>query len=88
MILFGSRARDEHVDTSDYDVAVVSPDFAGVAPVERSVAILRGWRGHRGLDAVGLTPAELAEPRSPLCQAILREGRVVWSCNPNPATES
>jgi uncharacterized protein len=77
VILFGSRARGEHVDSSDYDLVVVSADFEGVPPLERAYRIQRAWTGHRGLDAIGLTPEELRSGSIPICDTLEREGRMV-----------
>lgn len=78
VVMIGSRARDEHLDSSDYDVVVVSPAFSSLPPLERTVQILEAWRGHRGLDAIGITPREL-ETDSVLCALIRNEGRIVYS---------
>jgi len=77
MILFGSRARGDWLLTSDADVMIVSPDFAGRRFVDRSAEILRHWRGRVDLEAFCYTPAEIAERRHEIgiiAQA-LKEGR-------------
>lgn len=77
MILFGSRARGDWLLTSDADVMLVSPDFAGRRFVDRSAEILRLWRGRVDLEAFCYTPAEIAERRQEIgiiAQA-LKEGR-------------
>jgi len=77
MILFGSRARGDWLLTSDADVMIVSPDFAGRRFVDRSAEILRHWRGGVDLEAFCYTPAEIAKRRHEIgiiAQA-LKEGR-------------
>ncbi len=77
MILFGSRARGDWLLTSDADVMIVSPDFAGSRFVDRSAEILRHWRGRVDLEVFCYTPAEIAERRRDfgiIAQA-LKEGR-------------
>jgi hypothetical protein len=58
LLLFGSRARGEHLLASDVDLVVVSPDFAGLGYRERVQRVTRLWTGRVGLDAICLTPEE------------------------------
>lgn len=77
MMLFGSRARGDWLLTSDADVMIISPDFAGHRYVDRSAEILRHWRGRVDLEAFCYTPEEIAERRHEIgiiAQA-LKEGR-------------
>ena len=77
MVLFGSRARGDWLLTSDADVMIVSPDFAGRRFVNRSADILRHWGGRVDLEVFCYTPAEIAERRHEIgiiAQA-LKEGR-------------
>lgn len=43
-ILFGSRARGDHLTDSDYDVILVSPDFRGIFFSQRSAMMYDFWR--------------------------------------------
>ena len=43
-ILFGSRARNEELITSDVDLLVVSDGFKGIKFVERPIIFLDHWR--------------------------------------------
>jgi len=43
-ILFGSRARGDHLIDSDYDVVLVSPDFRGIFFSQRSALMYDFWR--------------------------------------------
>jgi predicted nucleotidyltransferase len=42
-ILFGSRARGDHLIDSDYDVLLVSPDFRGIFFSQRSALMYDFW---------------------------------------------
>ena len=60
VVLFGSRARGDHTQHSDLDLAVVSPDFAGEPRMFRRVMRIQDalvGLGH--FDVVGLSPLEL-----------------------------
>lgn len=73
LVLFGSRARGDPLDTSDWDLAVVSPDFQGLNPLERGLRVVDCLLP--GIELVYLTPSELLEPTlSYLRCAILEEG--------------
>lgn len=60
MILFGSRARGDHLRSSDVDIVVVSPDFERVPFLQRirEVAVL--WDLDVPLEPICYTPEELA----------------------------
>lgn len=74
LILFGSRARGDALQISDWDLAVISEDFEGLNPIERGLHILDCVAP--GVELVRLTPSELYEPEySYLRCAILEEGR-------------
>ncbi len=74
LILFGSRARGDALESSDWDIGVVSADFEGLNPIQRGLRVVDCLGP--GLELVCLTPAELAAPEgSYLRCAILEEGR-------------
>lgn len=73
LVLFGSRARGEAFEDSDWDLAVVSADFEGLNPLERGLEVLE-CRPARA-ELVHLTPGELLDPGlSYLRCALLEEG--------------
>jgi predicted nucleotidyltransferase len=75
VILFGSRARGDHTQHSDLDIAVVSPDFAGEPRMYRRVARLQdALTGLHRIDAVGLAPQELEALDCLLVLDIVDEG--------------
>ena len=78
VILFGSRAEDDHVTWSDYDLCVISPDFAGMAPFRRAEIVLECWNGKRGLDAVCYTPDEFEQSDWSIVEQIKHTGVVLW----------
>ena len=43
-IVFGSRARDEHLKDSDYDIILVSEDFRDIFFSKRSALMYDFWR--------------------------------------------
>jgi hypothetical protein len=60
VVLFGSRARGEHTQHSDYDLAVVSTDFSGEPRMyRRTERLFEALRGIGRIDPVGLAPGEL-----------------------------
>lgn len=75
LYLFGSRARNDHWVTSDYDILVVSKRFAGSDPASRMKPLLKLWRSRRDLEVVCLTPEEIRNHKktSPLLRLALRE---------------
>lgn len=73
LVLFGSRAREEAAETSDWDLAVISHHFDGLNPLERALRLVDCLAP--GVEFVYLTPAELENPvLSYLRCAILEEG--------------
>jgi len=43
-IFFGSRARGEHLDSSNYDIILVSADFKGIFFTKRCALMYDFWR--------------------------------------------
>lgn len=58
VLLFGSRARGDHLLTSDYNLIVVSEKFKGVHFLTRMFYIQDLWDGELRLDAFCYTPEE------------------------------
>ncbi|WP_243094729.1 nucleotidyltransferase domain-containing protein [Thermus thalpophilus] len=58
-LLFGSRARGEALEESDYDLLIVSPAFRGMPYLER-LLLLHRILPLRHVDYVALTPEEWA----------------------------
>lgn len=77
LVLFGSRARGDARDDSDWDLAIVSEAFEGASPLDRGLRIEDCQAA--GLDFVCLAPSELLQPEgSYLRCAVLEEGISVF----------
>lgn len=79
-ILFGSRARGDHLLTSDYDVILVSNDFKGVFFTKRMSAMYKYWN-HYPLEIEPLcyTPEEfnIKKKQRGIIQQAVKEGIVI-----------
>jgi hypothetical protein len=58
LILFGSRARGDHLAHSDFDFVVVSKDFKGVPYVLRGGRVLKWWDSRHDMEPLCYTPGE------------------------------
>ncbi len=58
LILFGSRARGDHLLASDVDLIIVSPDFAGVPFLRRVRDVVALWESDLDLEVLPYTPEE------------------------------
>jgi uncharacterized protein len=87
IVLFGSRARDDARDDSDYDIAVIAE--IGGAWWELGIVAQRALRGiGLPLELLILTPAEYeARRRVPgsIAWEIDREGRTLYDADRAPA---
>lgn len=83
ILLFGSRARGDWLQSSDVDLLVLSDDLAGVPHLARLERLAAEWAHVSGLpaDVLGLTPHEFARRAQELSVVgeIAREGVVVYS---------
>jgi predicted nucleotidyltransferase len=61
IILFGSRARGDHLNDSDYDVIVVSSSFRDVHFLDRLTMLFELWDYDFDLDILAYTPEEFEE---------------------------
>jgi len=78
VLLFGSRARGDARDDSDYDFIVISPEFGNVDVFRRSIGLWDIWRAAGGdspTDFICLTPEEFERARAQitLISAVLPE---------------
>jgi len=81
VILFGSRARAEHLEDSDYDLGVVSDSFEGQNPYERRLPLYEVWYESGPLapaDLFALTEAELLAMDRLVVWDLLEEGIPLW----------
>jgi len=66
IILFGSRARGDHLKDSDYDIIVVSRYFEGCHFLDRLALLFELWDYEFGLDILAYTPEEFEEKKAGL----------------------
>jgi len=57
-ILFGSRARGDHLKHSDTDILLVSDDFEGICFPQRPTKLYAFWEGGMGLELLCYTLKE------------------------------
>lgn len=60
IIWFGSRARGEHLQHSDYDFVVISDKFQGIPFTKRPEPLYELWQAQADLEPLCYTPAEFA----------------------------
>ena len=80
VVLYGSFAKGTAGESSDIDVAVVSPDFEGLSTWDRQETIARATVGRAyRLAPIGFSSSEYHNP-GPHCflREIIRTGRVVY----------
>lgn len=58
VILFGSRARGDHLKTSDVDLIIVSEHFADKNWIQRMRDVSELWEGLVNIEALCYTPEE------------------------------
>lgn len=71
IILFGSRAREEHLKQSDYDLIIVSKKFEGIHFLERIYQLLELWDCDADVDLLPYTPGEFEKKKEEI--GIVRE---------------
>ncbi len=77
VVVFGSRARGDNLEGSDYDALVLSPDFADYNRFERIELLLDAWPGILPFEPVAMTPEEFAAAEGALVWDIIDEGLIV-----------
>lgn len=76
VILFGSRARDDYLKESDFDIIVVSSSFKGVHFLDRLAMLFELWDYDYDLDILAYTPEEYEEKKGKIgvVNEALKEG--------------
>jgi len=64
VIIFGSRARGDHLEDSDIDVIVVSKKFNKIDFRERIIKAYGLWDKKQSLDIICYTPEEFEKKRN------------------------
>ncbi len=85
IILFGSYINGSPGEWSDFDVAVISPDFNGMGMPERQSLLARlGLGCDTRISPIGYPSSEYRNPgRHSFLREIIRTGRVVWQAETN-----
>lgn len=79
ILLFGSRARNEHLKESDYDFIIVSKKFEGVHFLKRIEQVLSFWELDNDVDIISYTPEEFQKKKNQIgiVNEALKHGVVV-----------
>lgn len=63
ILLFGSRARGDHLIESDIDILIVSDKFEGMGWRERIITAFSDWNKQQMLEPLCYTPAEFEKKK-------------------------
>ncbi|MDI6701481.1 nucleotidyltransferase domain-containing protein [Methanothermobacter wolfeii] len=76
ILLFGSRARGENLEDSDYDIIIVSEKFRDMNFLRRIEKITEYWDARVNIDVLPYTPEEFEIKRKEIgiVQEAVREG--------------
>jgi len=76
LILFGSRARGDYLDESDFDLLVVSDQFKEIDFLDRICLAYGLWKLRQGLDVLCYTPEEfeIKKKQIGIVQEAVKEG--------------
>jgi predicted nucleotidyltransferase len=76
VVLFGSRARQDHLVDSDVDLLIVSEAFEGMGWRDRILRVIELWDGRVSLEPLCYTPEEFERRSREICivREALREG--------------
>jgi hypothetical protein len=79
ILLFGSRARNEHLKESDYDFIIVSKKFEGVHFLKRIEQVLLFWNLNQDVDILSYTPEEFRKKKNQIgiVSEALKEGIIL-----------
>ncbi len=79
IILFGSRARKDYLNSSDYDLIIVSNDFKKIDFVDRSAKIITSCNAFFPADFLCYTEKEFEKKSSQigLVSTAIKEGKII-----------
>ena len=77
LILFGSRARNDHMQISDYDFLIVSKKFETIPILKRMEQMEFLWKNKRHADFICLTPKEFTSKKKEIgiVRIAVKEGK-------------
>ena len=58
IILFGSRARGDNLEESDYDIIIISKEFKNIKTPKRLEKVYKHWNNKLNADIIPYTPEE------------------------------
>lgn len=67
VIFFGSRTRNDYLESSDFDVIVVSADFEGIFFTDRISKMYKYWKSPKSLEVFCYTPEEFERKSNQFC---------------------
>ena len=67
VIFFGSRTRNDYLESSDFDVIVVSADFEGIFFTDRISKMYKYWKSPKPLEVFCYTPEEFERKSNQFC---------------------
>lgn len=77
LVVFGSRARNDHWKDSDVDLVIVSPAFQGMTRRDRIGLLLEDWMQSPALEPLGYTAEEIEVPDHLVLLDALYQGRPI-----------
>ena len=79
IIFFGSRAKGNFSQESDFDIIVISNKFEGIKWYKRSLKVYLNWDEHYPLEVLCYTPREFERLRKKIgiVQEAVKEGIVI-----------
>ncbi len=83
IILFGSRAKNENLESSDIDLIIVSKRFKGINFLERIRKVSKEWNGLIAIEPLCYTPEEFEEmkKRISIVREALKYGKIIFDKN-------
>ena len=80
MLLFGSRARGDHLLHSDYDFIIVSDRFANMRWLHRIFSIVKLWEADESIDVLPYTPEEFEDKKinASVVRSAMKDAKLIY----------
>ncbi len=80
ILLFGSRARNDHFLHSDYDFIIISERFRDLHWLDRISAVVALWDADENIDIIPYTPEQFTERKrnSSTIRSAMKDARLVY----------